>query len=142
MCVKFIDIISVENAESAVNISQPKRRLDVKCCDSCVFNNRRDTRTYRSAKDLFEKRVFLRKYGRRKRCSRPAVLSGISTEVCKAKDSSEERRSKTRPKDLSTRTDVNKLTKSKETKISCSDIAKILNIANKRFGIMNIVVTY
>ena len=76
MYVKIIDInlIFVENAERVVKISQPKRRLGVKCCDSCVFdvfhvnrsNDGRDVRAYRSAIDLFEKRDFVRKNGRRK----------------------------------------------------------------------------
>ena len=51
-------------------------------------------------------------------------MSGISREVREAKDLSEERRSKARPKALSTGTDVNKLTTSKETKVSFSDIVK------------------
>ena len=41
-------------------------------------------------------------------------MSGISREVREAKDSSEERRSKTRPRALSTRTDVKTLTTSKK----------------------------
>ena len=53
-------------------------------------------------------------------------MSEISREVREAKDSSEERRSKTRPRALSTGTDVNKLTTSKETKMSFSDIVKFL----------------
>ena len=36
MRVKIIDKIFAENAERVVNISQLKRRLDIKC-DSCVF---------------------------------------------------------------------------------------------------------
>ena len=51
-------------------------------------------------------------------------MSGISREVREAKDSSEKRRSKTRARALSMRTDVNKLTTSKETKISFSDTVK------------------
>ena len=53
-------------------------------------------------------------------------MSEISREVREAKDSSEERRSETRPRALSTGKDVNKLTTSKETKISFSDIVKFL----------------
>ena len=51
-------------------------------------------------------------------------MSGISRVVCKAKNSSDKRRSKTRPTALSTGRDVNKLTTSKEIKISPSDIVK------------------
>ena len=74
MRVKVIDVIFFENAERVVNIFPPKRRWGGKCCNSCVFdmfhvkrsNNGRDARTHRNAKDLFEKRVFVRKYSRRK----------------------------------------------------------------------------
>ena len=51
-------------------------------------------------------------------------MSGISIEVREAKDSSEEKRSKMRPRVLSIGTDVNKLTTSKETKISFLNIEK------------------
>ena len=51
-------------------------------------------------------------------------MSGILREVREAKDSSEEKKSKMRPRALSTGTNVNKLATSKETKISFSDIVK------------------
>ena len=89
-------------------------------------NDRRDARAHRSAIDLFEKRVFVGNTAEEKQCSRPIVMSEISREVREAKDSSEERRSKTRPRALSTGTDVNKLSTSKETKMSFSDIVKFL----------------
>ena len=56
-----------------------------------------------------------------KQCSRSIVMSEILREVSEAKDSSEVRM---RPRALSTVTDVNKLTTSKETKFSFSDIVK------------------
>ena len=52
-------------------------------------------------------------------------MSEISREVRETEDSSEERWSKTRPRALSTGTDANKLTTSKETKISSLDIVVI-----------------
>ena len=74
MCVKIIDMIFDENAECIVNISQPKRRRGAKYCESCVFdvfhvnrsNDRKDARAHRSAIDLFEERVSVGKYSRRK----------------------------------------------------------------------------
>ena len=74
--MKITDTILNENAVLVVNISQPKRRQNVKCYYSCVLdvfrvnrtNNGRDARTHRdrSGKNLFEKRVFARKYSKRK----------------------------------------------------------------------------
>ena len=53
------------------------------------------------------------------------VMSGISRKVREAnKDSSEESRPKTRPRTLSTGTDANKPTTSKEAKTSFSNIVK------------------
>ena len=60
----------------------------------------------------------------------------------KDKGSSEVRSCKTRSKALSVETDVNKLTTSKETEISFSDIVKILNIINKFFGVTNTIAIY
>ena len=51
-------------------------------------------------------------------------MSEIAREMRKDKDSSEVRSSKTRLRALSIGTDVNRLTTSKETKISLSDIVK------------------
>ena len=51
-------------------------------------------------------------------------MSEIAREVRKDKDSSEVRSFKTRLRALSIETDVDRLTTSKETKISLSDIVK------------------
>ena len=125
-------MIFVENVERVVNISQPKSRWGVKCCNSCVFdmfhvnrsNNGRDARTHRSAKDLFEKRVFVRKYSRGKTMFKTYRYVRDSKRSAQDKDSSEVRSSKTRLRALSIGTDVNRLTTSKETKISLWDIVK------------------
>ena len=123
-------MIFVENAEHVVNISQPKRRCGVKSCNSCVFdmvhvkksNNGIHARTHRSAKDLFEKKAFVRNYNRKKTLFGPIVMLEISREVLEDKDSSEVSSSETRSKILSVETDVIKLSTSKEAKILFSDI--------------------
>ena len=60
----------------------------------------------------------------RKNAVKLIVMSEIAREVRKDKDSSDVTSSKTRLRALSIGTDVNRLTTSKETKISLSDIVK------------------
>ena len=64
----------------------------------------------------------------------------MAREERKNKDLLEVGSSKTRSRALSIGTDVNKLTTSKETKISLSD--KIFNIINKFFGVTNAAAIY
>ena len=55
-------------------------------------NNEREAKTHRSAKVLLEKRVFVRKYSRRKTMFiRPIVMSEIAREVREDKDSSKKK---------------------------------------------------
>ena len=71
------------------------------------------------------------------------MMSEISKEVRKTKNSPEEKSSKARPRASSTRTDVNKLTTSKETNISFFlGYCKFVNIISKRFRITTTVVIY
>ena len=96
MRMKIIDMIFVENAKRVVNISQPKRRWGAKC-NSSVFNvfhvrrssNRSSAITHRSAKDLFGKRVFIKKYSR-KTIFKTYCYSKEVKKLHEDKDSSEE----------------------------------------------------
>ena len=71
-------------------------------CDSCILDVLDEIeamkRKMQERIDLFEKRVFVRKYSRKKQSSRPIFMSRISREVREAKNSSEERRYKNETK--------------------------------------------